>query len=83
MDAVRIDLDYAGPYQPPSAPGIAYRPQPVTYHGKLAEPVYPGRLVVDGDWPATRPEECVGEYPTQWIGDGQVLICTGCGLDCT
>ena len=71
-------------YQPTAVAGITYRPDPVEYHGKQERGyVYPGRPVVEGAWPFPRPEECGDDQPTRWIADRQILVCTGCGLDCT
>lgn len=65
----------------PSA-AITYRPEPVTHHH--GEFVYPGRRVVTGDWPYPSPETCRDEQPGGiWIGEHEVLICPGCGLDAT
>jgi hypothetical protein len=37
----------------------------------------------DRQWPHD-PEKCHGGHlDTTWILDGAVLICNGCGLDCT
>jgi hypothetical protein len=75
-------------YQPfPLPAGLAWNRAPVAYHG-LDELdrvfVYPGRLAVAGRWPAPRPEECRYEgNDGVWLGDGTVLVCPGCGLDCT
>ena len=45
-----------------------------------------GREVVDApemNWPHT-PETCpTDEVITRWIRADTVLVCTGCGLDCT
>jgi hypothetical protein len=66
---------------------IVYRPQPVTRHH--GEPVAPGRRVVAGPWPFRDPRSCRDPHPDGiWVGptdrpDQQVLICRGCGLDCT
>lgn len=72
-------------YAPADIPGITYRPDEVAHHGSGPgyEYVSPGRLVVDGTWPENRPETCDSDYPTEWIADGQIQVCTGCGLDCT
>lgn len=71
-------------YTPAAIPGITYRDQTVEYHGYWEHGyVSPGRPVVDGTWPENQPETCNDDYPTEWIANGQILICTGCGLDCT
>ncbi|MCG5466720.1 hypothetical protein MED01_005762 [Micromonospora sp. MED01] len=59
---------------------------PVMHHGShTQEWVYPGRLVIEGNWPAAIPEHCTAtdEGLTDWIANRTVLVCTGCGLDCT
>ncbi|BBX82166.1 hypothetical protein [Mycolicibacterium aubagnense] len=57
--------------------------QPAHHQGAY---VVPGRRVarIPGrQWPHT-PEECsAGHTDTEWILDGQVLLCTGCGIDGT
>jgi hypothetical protein len=76
-------------YEPPdlAGTGLVFKPDPVAYHGRdELERTYPdpGRLVVAGDWPATRPEEC--EHTERWgvwLAGGALLACPGCGLDCT
>lgn len=78
----------AARYQPPGPPeGLMWNPTPVAYHGRTHEirsAVYPGRLALAGEWPAARPEECDDESRTGvWLAGGQILICPGCGLDCT
>ena len=72
-------------YTPADIPGITYRDAEVLHHGSGSdfEYVSPGRLVVEGTWPENRPETCKIEYETEWIAKGQILVCTGCGLDCT
>lgn len=41
------------------------------------------REVQPGDWPHT-PQTCLAdEFPNEWRQGGTVLVCTGCGLDCT
>lgn len=48
--------------------------------------IAPGRLVAmlpGRTWPNT-PEQCTaGHRDTEWVHDGQVLLCTGCGIDAT
>lgn len=50
------------------------------------EYIAPGRLVAilpGRPWPNT-PEECqAGMFDTEWILDGRVLLCLGCGIDGT
>ena len=66
---------------------IVYRPQTVTHHH--GEPVAPGRRVVAGPWPYGDPQSCRDPHPDGiWVGPAdqpvqQVLVCRGCGLDCT
>jgi hypothetical protein len=65
--------------------GMRYRDQPVTYHGEDFDRVVPGRRVVDVPgrvWPARRPEDCVSTEIGEWI-TLELLLCEGCGLDCT
>lgn len=58
------------------------------HHGP--DPVYgyvaPGRVVVEvagREWPSM-PEACVaGDMDTEWVAEGAVLVCVGCGLDVT
>lgn len=76
-------------YETDSLPeGAVVRDDPVLYHLADGERqyVYPGRRVIDipgWTWPAPRPEECEnGSGDHRWIED-KVLLCTGCGLDCT
>jgi hypothetical protein len=77
-------VSHADPYVPAIIDGISYRPTPVAYHGTGDhEYVWPGRPVVAGDWPRLRPEDCDSTYDTAWLMDGQILVCTGCGLDCS
>lgn len=74
--------------------GVTLRQQDadVAYHGRepfSREGVAPGRrvVVVPGrEWPASSPEECEDYSRTgEWISDGSrdVMVCRGCGLDCT
>ncbi|MFI0796595.1 hypothetical protein ACH4OY_28505 [Micromonospora rubida] len=59
---------------------------PVMHHGSHAQAwVYPGRPVIEGNWPAAIPEHCTAtdDELAEWIADGTLLVCTGCGLDCT
>lgn len=59
---------------------------PVAYHGSQTQGwVYPGRAVIEGSWPAAIPEHCTAtdDESTEWIAGRTVLVCTGCGLDCT
>jgi hypothetical protein len=77
-------VNHADPYVPAIIDGISYRPGPVAYHGiDDHEFVWPGRVVVAGDWPRPRPEECSSTYATKWLRSGRILVCTGCGLDCS
>jgi hypothetical protein len=66
--------------------GLAFKPDPVVYHGRdeLERTPIHGRLALEGDWPAARPEECEHTEPWGvWLAGGAVLACPGCGLDCT
>ncbi|GHH25591.1 hypothetical protein [Streptomyces rubradiris] len=73
-------------FEYPLPEGVTMRTEPVLFHGPDRDFVYPGRRAVDvigRTWPAARPEECTNtEWRGEWIA-GQVLVCTGCGLDCT
>lgn len=63
-----------------------YREQTVKYHGSceiIREAVAPGRRVVEGSYFHASPEECCLHHPNEWIEDGTILICTGCGIDGT
>jgi hypothetical protein len=48
--------------------------------------VWPGRRVLQirgHVWPYP-PSTCpMGDFDTQWLCEGTVLVCSGCGLDCT
>lgn len=64
---------------------MRYRQQPVAYHGEEFDYVDSGRQVVEipgRTWPAARPEECTSAEVGLWITP-QLLVCPGCGLDCT
>lgn len=57
------------------------------YHSSDLEYVAPGRRVLElplFSWPHL-PEDCPSsrEYGTQWLFGDTLLVCTGCGLDCT
>ncbi|MEV1319442.1 hypothetical protein AB0J14_25560 [Micromonospora arborensis] len=59
---------------------------PVKFHGSQTRGwVYPGHLVIQGNWPAAIPEHCIAtdDELMEWIADGTALVCTGCGLDWT
>lgn len=60
--------------------------RPVKWHGTAGDFVCPGRRIARlpaRDWPH-EPEECTaGMFDTEWILDGQVLLCVGCGIDAT
>ena len=66
--------------------GITYRDTLVAYHGPLRRVVCPGRLValVPGRvWPAADPEHCAQANGFgEWVAP-ELLVCPGCGLDCT
>jgi hypothetical protein len=85
----RLDSAKLTPYQGPdlAGTGLTYRPGAVEHHGSEETFVWPGRQVVDvpgRTWPAARPEECTDETNAgEWLGDGAVLVCPGCGLDST
>jgi len=80
--------ELAAPYERPdlSGTGMTFRHTRVAYHGPRHEPVHPGRAVVEiprRSWPAARPEACADDSGRgAWIND-HVLVCRGCGLDCT
>ncbi|GAS94895.1 hypothetical protein MMAG44476_21832 [Mycolicibacterium mageritense DSM 44476 = CIP 104973] len=67
-----------------SAIGGQWDPREPRNHG--GDYVVPRRLVAvlpGRNWPNT-PEQCTaGHLDTEWIHDGQVLLCTGCGIDAT
>ncbi|QVJ03506.1 hypothetical protein KGD82_27920 (plasmid) [Nocardiopsis eucommiae] len=96
-----LPADQLPPYEPGPLPqGYTWREEKVYWHGHpgtddqgnqeevnsfTVDFVYPGRRVVQGTWPASRPEFCeVFSGPGQRLADsqGEVLICPGCGLDC-
>lgn len=69
--------------------GASIRDEHVRGHREGGELYFvaPGRRVIDipGEtWSAARPEECEGgtDVKTRWY-ENKVLLCTGCGLDCT
>lgn len=66
--------------------GMAHRDHEVRFHGPEQQFVWPGRTVVDVPdrvWPAARPEDCTDESGQgEWINN-ELLVCRGCGLDCT
>jgi hypothetical protein len=73
-------------YQPPdlTGTGITFRPEPVGYHGRDRGFVWRGRRAVAGrGWPAARPEDCTHTGSCEWLAGGALLVCPGCGLDCT
>ena len=64
--------------------GITYRDTLVAYHGPLRRVVCPGRLValVPGRV-AADPEHCtLANGFGEWVAP-ELLVCPGCGLDCT
>jgi hypothetical protein len=63
-----------------TAIGRTYRPQFVAFHGPGRDFVWPGRRVVDGDWPAASPEQCPNTTQRVWLNN-RVLVCPQCGLD--
>jgi hypothetical protein len=69
--------------------GATVRDEVVRGHQERGELYFvaPGRRVIDvpgHTWPAARPEECQndGNVKAKWIEE-KVLVCQGCGLDCT
>jgi hypothetical protein len=59
---------------------------PVRFHGSQTRgSVYPGHLVIQGNWPAAIPEHCAAadDELMEWVGEGTIRVCTGCGLDWT
>ena len=72
-----------------SAVGATFGDADVEIHGDpdkgTGEFVAPGRRVVNlpGRTWASIPGECTADSDTEWLVDGKVLVCTGCGLDCT
>lgn len=73
-------------YEPPEVPGAQWNDFQARYHGcrfEVREAIFPGRLSLVGNWPHYNPEDCCTEHPSEWMYDGRLLICTGCGLDCT
>jgi hypothetical protein len=68
--------------------GLAWNPAPVRYHGRDEDNRTgvgaESRFALVGTWPAARPEECTDETNQgTWYANGLILICPGCGLDCT
>lgn len=71
--------------------GASWRDAEVRYHGADEVDragVWPGRRVLDipgRDWPYPSPEECgrAGDLRGEWVLGYAVLVCPGCGLDCT
>jgi hypothetical protein len=76
-------------YERPALPkGAQWGTQPARHGAGIdAAYIYPGRAVLELEgrtWtytPGTCPRN--GDYTTEWVLDGTVLICCGCGLDCT
>lgn len=68
--------------------GATVRDARVRYHreGGVKQYVAPGRRVIEipgVTWPAASPERCQNAvWQGKWF-EGKVLLCTGCGLDCT
>lgn len=84
-----LDADtYTTPTELPELPAGARWGHAPSHHGTNPADsyVYPGRrvLLLDGHtWPH-QPETCTDTSHTgTWKLDGLVLVCTGCGLDCT
>ncbi|UKD50759.1 hypothetical protein L3Q65_00090 (plasmid) [Amycolatopsis sp. FU40] len=79
---------YTTPVDLPELPAGARWGRAPSHHGttRATSYVYPGRhvLVLDGEtWPH-QPETCPDDTGSgEWRLDGLVLVCTGCGLDCT
>lgn len=75
-------------YKAPDLPrGCAWSDaEPGYVHAASAYATSPGRRILAGQWPAPSPAECA-ETSGQgvWITDDstEILICPGCGLDCT
>ncbi|MEV7177877.1 hypothetical protein [Kitasatospora sp. NPDC093679] len=68
--------------------GLTFRMVEVLTHPSSFYPVHPGRYVVEGvgPWDAASPEVCTDlSNKGVWLSDGvnEVLVCPGCGLDCT
>lgn len=66
--------------------GGQWDPRQPAYHGADHGYIAPGRLVarIPGrSWPNT-PEECTAvQSPGEWICEGRVMVCSGCGVDST
>jgi hypothetical protein len=66
---------------------VMFRDEEVRWHGGGAEGrgyVYPGRQMVAGNYPHPHAEVCEDYSGTgEWVANGRVLVCRGCGLDCT
>lgn len=82
--------DYAGLLADMQAIGASFRPGTHQFHHPLhsghSRPVVPWRRVISipGITWLDEPETCLSWWATpQWLLDGQILICPGCGLDCT
>jgi hypothetical protein len=77
-------------YTPPVADlsryGGSWGDRDVPYHGSPTNEVWPGRRVAHftgRSW-LNNPEQCTAAHgDTTWVADDQLLICNGCGLDCT
>lgn len=78
-------------YVPPVADlsryGGTWGDRDVVWHGSPENPVWLGRRTVHFAgriWPSSSPEWCTAAAgDTTWVADEQLLICNGCGLDCT
>jgi hypothetical protein len=67
--------------------GEAQWGEEVDFHTPARLYVFPGRRILDLPcliWPHT-PEDCPGgeDYGGTWLFEDTVLVCSGCGLDCT
>lgn len=72
-----------GAYEAPELPeGYKWVPTGAVWH--RGHVFHPGRMVlhIPGRVWLDTPDECYAGG-TEWVLGGAVLVCTGCGLDCT
>jgi hypothetical protein len=76
---------FTGSYMRPELPeGYMWVPTGSEWHDD--QPIHPDRAVlhIPGRVWLNTPDECTDDSGDgEWVLDGAVLVCPGCGLDCT